>query len=183
MSLIFLIAFQRIDEVIIGPKKKGTGDPTLVALVVLYASLILLISIEFFVKKSVEANIVNYLAILAYISSYLLRRWAIRSLGRSWQVDLNVVPQGNLVVSGPYRFIRHPVYLATIIEVLGIPFIVGARYSFYFSLFTLIPVILFRAHKEEAMLYRRFRKRYEQYRRITPAFIPNWRKFYELIRL
>ena len=55
-----------------------------------------------------------------------IRLWAICSLGRRWNTRVIVVPESRPVTGGPYRFIRHPNYLALILEFLSIPILCGA---------------------------------------------------------
>lgn len=55
-----------------------------------------------------------------------LRYWAISSLGENWNVRILVVPGGELVRSGPYRFFPHPNYVVVATEVLTLPLIFGA---------------------------------------------------------
>ena len=55
-----------------------------------------------------------------------LRYWAVLSLGRRWNVRVIVLPGEPPVESGPYRFLRHPNYLAVILEGLAVPLIHGA---------------------------------------------------------
>lgn len=55
-----------------------------------------------------------------------LKLWAISSLGVRWSFRVLVLPGRPLVVSGPYRFIRHPNYAAVIGELLGFSLIVWA---------------------------------------------------------
>jgi methyltransferase len=58
-----------------------------------------------------------------------LRVWCIRSLGRQWNVRA-VVPEDLVpVASGPYRYVRHPNYLAVILEFLALPLVGGAALS------------------------------------------------------
>lgn len=58
-----------------------------------------------------------------------LRWWSIGALGRSWNVRA-VVPDGlQPVTSGPYRFVRHPNYLAVGLEFLALPLAGGATWS------------------------------------------------------
>jgi len=52
-----------------------------------------------------------------------LRYWAIRSLGVQWNTKILVLPKGKAVTSGPYRYLRHPNYVAVIIELLIFPMI------------------------------------------------------------
>lgn len=55
-----------------------------------------------------------------------LRWWSIRSLGRSWNVRAVVEPGFRPSVRGPYRWVRHPNYLALILEFWALPMLGGA---------------------------------------------------------
>ena len=65
-----------------------------------------------------------WLGLLA--GAQIVRFWAILALGRHWNTRIIVLPQMRLVTRGPYRFIRHPNYLAVIIELIVIPVLCGA---------------------------------------------------------
>jgi methyltransferase len=55
-----------------------------------------------------------------------LRWWAIRSLGDRWSTRIVVLPGAPPVVAGPYRFLRHPNYLAVVAELAALPLALGA---------------------------------------------------------
>jgi len=55
-----------------------------------------------------------------------LKLWAITSLGVRWSFRVLVLKDRPLVVNGPYRFIRHPNYVAVVGELLGFALIVWA---------------------------------------------------------
>lgn len=55
-----------------------------------------------------------------------LRVWAIRTLGTSWNVTAHVPADGDVVTRGPYRYVRHPNYVAVALEFLCLPIAVGA---------------------------------------------------------
>lgn len=57
------------------------------------------------------------------LAAQALRYWAVRTLGRYWNVRVIVVPGAPPVSSGPYGFVRHPNYLAVAIEGLAVPLI------------------------------------------------------------
>jgi methyltransferase len=57
------------------------------------------------------------------LAAQALRYWAVRSLGERWNVRVIVIPGMPLVTDGPYRFLRHPNYLAVILEMFAIPLI------------------------------------------------------------
>jgi len=60
------------------------------------------------------------------LAAQALRYWAVRSLGPHWNVRVIVVPGAAAVTRGPYRFLRHPNYLAVVIEGFAVPLIHGA---------------------------------------------------------
>jgi methyltransferase len=55
-----------------------------------------------------------------------LRWWTIATLGRRWTTRVIVVPGLPLVAGGPFRFLRHPNYLAVALEMAALPLAVGA---------------------------------------------------------
>jgi methyltransferase len=59
------------------------------------------------------------LAVLAQV----LRYWAVLTLGRRWNVRVLVVPGDPAVVAGPYRYLRHPNYLAVVLEGFAVPLV------------------------------------------------------------
>ena len=55
-----------------------------------------------------------------------LRYWAIATLGPRWNTRVIVVPGAPAVTRGPYRFLRHPNYVAVVIEGFAVPLVHGA---------------------------------------------------------
>jgi methyltransferase len=55
-----------------------------------------------------------------------LRYWAIATLGPRWNVRVIVVPGTVAVDRGPYRLVRHPNYVAVVVEGLAVPLVFGA---------------------------------------------------------
>jgi methyltransferase len=59
-----------------------------------------------------------------------LRIWTLRTLGDSWSTRVTRFASGRRVVtSGPYRWIRHPNYLAVILELASLPLAGGAVWT------------------------------------------------------
>jgi methyltransferase len=56
-----------------------------------------------------------------------LKWWAIAALGSAWTFRVIVRPGVALVTGGPYRFLRHPNYVAVAGELAGVALISGAR--------------------------------------------------------
>jgi methyltransferase len=61
-----------------------------------------------------------------FLLAQLLRYWAILSLGEYWNTRVLVVPGARLVARGPYRYLRHPNYVAVAVEIATFPLIFGA---------------------------------------------------------
>ncbi|MEU9585438.1 isoprenylcysteine carboxyl methyltransferase family protein [Streptomyces werraensis] len=55
-----------------------------------------------------------------------LRWWCITTLGPYWNTRVIVVPGARLVGAGPYRFLRHPNYVAVVVEGAALPLVHSA---------------------------------------------------------
>jgi protein-S-isoprenylcysteine O-methyltransferase Ste14 len=101
-----------------------------------------------------------------------LRLWAVRTLGRFFQLVLVVQSDHHVVSNGPYRVIRHPSYAGPVLACLGI----GLALDHWVSLalcFTLpTAAIVHRILVEEKMLVGGLGAEYEEYRRRTKRLVP-----------
>ena len=52
-----------------------------------------------------------------------LRWWCVRTLGPQWNTRIVVVPGLPLIARGPYRLLRHPNYVAVVLEVAALPLV------------------------------------------------------------
>lgn len=62
----------------------------------------------------------------ALAASMALRYWAIATLGERWNTRVVVIPGAPAIAAGPYRFLRHPNYVAVVIEMFALPLVHGA---------------------------------------------------------
>jgi len=62
-----------------------------------------------------------------FAASKALKWWAVAALGRAWTFRVIVRPGVALVGGGPYRFVRHPNYVAIAGELTGLALMSGAR--------------------------------------------------------
>jgi hypothetical protein len=65
------------------------------------------------------------LGILLAFAGFALRRWAIRTLGRFFTVDVATFADQRVVDAPPYRRIRHPAYSGSILSLLGTTLMLG----------------------------------------------------------
>ena len=66
------------------------------------------------------------LGVVLFTAAKALKWWAILTLGRSWTFRVITVAGAPLVTGGPYRFVRHPNYIAVAGELAGFALLAGA---------------------------------------------------------
>jgi methyltransferase len=100
----------------------------------------------------------------------MVRYWSVFTLGRYWNVRVLVVPEAGLVDKGPYRYLRHPNYLAVILEGFAIPLVHSAWITA--ATFSLMNGLLLtaRIRCEEKALEEH--SAYKQQFSTTPRFFP-----------
>lgn len=57
------------------------------------------------------------------LASQALRWWCVTTLGHRWNTRVIVVPGLPLVSAGPYRWMRHPNYVAVVVEGIALPLV------------------------------------------------------------
>ncbi|MDP9146838.1 MAG: hypothetical protein M3N22_04210 [Acidobacteriota bacterium] len=62
-------------------------------------------------------------ALILFLSANVVRWWVIRTLGEHWNVQVMDSTRMGVIVSGPFRFVRHPNYAAVFVEMLSLPLI------------------------------------------------------------
>lgn len=70
------------------------------------------------------------LAMLCLVAAtQALRYWVINTLGERWTTRVLVLPGEPLITGGPFRWLRHPNYLAVALEVIALPLVHGAWWT------------------------------------------------------
>lgn len=87
----------------------------------------ILLHVSFFISIVVEVMFVtsvftpHYGLLLVFLVLQLLRVWCLVSLGKFWNTKIIILPDANVVVKGPYAYIRHPNYLVVCLEIIVLP--------------------------------------------------------------
>ena len=90
--------------------------------------------------------------LIPFMLVQVIRYWVIRSLGVRWTTRIIVVPGAALVTHGPYRWLRHPIYLVVIAEIALLPLVFESwEISLGFSVAN-AAMLLYRIRVEEAAL-------------------------------
>jgi methyltransferase len=94
----------------------------------------------------------GFAALGVAVAAQALRYWAVSTLGTRWNTRVIVLPGAEPVTGGPYRFLKHPNYLAVVLELAAVPLIHGAWLtSLAFSLAN-AGLLAWRIRVEEAAL-------------------------------
>lgn len=86
------------------------------------------------------------------VAAQALRWWAIGTLGPRWNVRVVAIPGEPAVAGGPYRWVRHPNYVAVVAEFIAIPLIHTAWLTAALFSALNVPLLVTRIRCEERML-------------------------------
>lgn len=177
-TLIFIIALsiERLWWTFIKNKGKEIGEVkakwSLILMTISHIIIILGSLIEFFLTEINIIVVITLLGLCMFIFSFWLRRLCARTLGKYQSLHVEIRETHQLIKDGPYKYMRHPWYLAIILECLSIPLIVGAYYIFLYVIFVHIPIILLRVHFEEKAMIEKFENEYLAYKKGVWALLP-----------
>lgn len=93
-------------------------------------------------------------------------------LGPAWSFVPRADRSTGLVTTGPYRLVRHPIYLGLALLVTGEALAFRSWPALLIVLFGIVPTFAWRARTEERLLSRTFGERYAVYRRRSKMIIP-----------
>ena len=101
---------------------------------------------------------------------FALAIWARVYLGSNWGLPMSRKERPELVTTGPYAYVRHPIYSGLLLALLGsalsesyvwlLPFVIAGTYFIY------------SARAEERLMAQTFPDRYPAYRRRTKMLVP-----------
>ena len=97
--------------------------------------------------------------------------WARMLLGGNWSSDVTLKRDHELIVAGPYAFVRHPIYTGILLALLGTALAVGEWRGL---LAVVLAAVAFwqKLRIEETVMRRQFGETYERYAARVPALIP-----------
>ncbi len=132
-AYLALLALQRIGELALSRRNLGrlrargareVGARHFPLFVLLHAAYPVLLALEIRAGASPRAEWPLWLAL--WLGAQLLRFTAVRALGERWNVRIVVVPGEIPVTRGIYRWLRHPNYVAVVLEFIAAPMLFGA---------------------------------------------------------
>jgi len=133
--LVALVGVERLAELAVSvrnaawSRERGgveTGQGHYPFMVVLHTGLLVGALIEAWVREPGVTAALAWSMTLVVLASEGLRWWCIGVLGPRWSTRVIVVPGLAPVTGGPYRWLRHPNYVAVVAEGAALPLVHGA---------------------------------------------------------
>lgn len=106
-------------------------------------------------------------------ASIALAVWARRVLGSNWSARIEIKTDHELVRTGPYRKLRHPIYTAVVGLCAGTALVEGHVHALV-GVAMVVAAYWRKVRMEEANLRKAFGDRYDEYRRSTWGAVPGF---------
>lgn len=131
-GLMLLVGLERLVELVVsrrntawslarGGREYGSGHyPVMVGL---HVGLLVGAPLEVALADRPFLPVLGWSMLGLVVAAQVLRWWCIRTLDTRWSTRVVVVPGMPLVAAGPYRFMRHPNYLAVVLEGVALPMV------------------------------------------------------------
>ena len=112
----------------------------------------------------------GWIGALLTVSGITFAIWARSSLGRNWSAQLKVKENHELVTTGPYAYVRHPLYTGVILAAFG-TMLTGMIFGIGVFIVACI-IVPSRIKKEESDMFELFPNEYPIYQKRTKRLIP-----------
>lgn len=119
---------------------------------------------------AIHSPVLEAVGLIVLLLGLALAVWARIHLGRNWGMPMTHKDEPELVTSGPYRLVRHPIYSGVLLGLLGTA--LATSLYFLFALGIVGAYFLYSARVEERLLAETFPTTYPPYRAHTKMLIP-----------
>ena len=134
-ALVLLVGLERVAELVVSNRNaawslrqggRETGRGHYPVMVVLHSGFLLAMLLEaWWVRPDVPTPLAWSMLTLV-VAAQALRWWCIATLGHRWNTRVIVVPGLAPVARGPYRVLKHPNYVAVVVEGVALPMVHAA---------------------------------------------------------
>jgi len=97
---------------------------------------------------------------------------AIPALGKQWRLEAGVNVDHELIHTGPYRYLRHPIYASMLALLLATSTLIATPRPFLLAIALFVTGTEIRVRAEDRLLAGRFGEQFTGYRRSVRAYLP-----------
>jgi protein-S-isoprenylcysteine O-methyltransferase len=145
---------------------------SLPAMVVSGCAVLLVGFVEFFTRRPLFTGWIFGIGLALTLSGFVLRAWAARTLGDLWSTHIEIRANHRVVTSGPYRRIRHPIYVSLLVDVLGAMIMLRSLAAFVLFAVAYVPIVIWRLRVEERAMVEHLGTSYLAYMDEVPPILP-----------
>jgi protein-S-isoprenylcysteine O-methyltransferase Ste14 len=120
-----------------------------------------------------DAAVVQWIAVLLTALGVAIAFWARWHLGANWSGVVTLKEGHELIRTGPYRFIRHPIYTGILLMLVGTMVAIGEVRGLIAVLITWLSFYV-KARREESFLAQEFGPRFTEHSEHTGMFLPRF---------
>ena len=117
-----------------------------------------------------HSPVLKALGLVLFYGGLTVAIWARRHLGNNWGAPMSVKADLQLVTSGPYRWVRHPIYTGLLLALLGSMLVKDLSWLLFFVAAAIYAI--YSSIQEEKLLARQLPKTYSAYKRRTKMLVP-----------
>jgi len=114
---------------------------------------------------------IRWMGTVPTILGAVLIVWSLRHLGKNLTISISTTQQHTLITSGPYGFVRHPMYSGGMVESVGVC-LLTANWFVLLASSTFWAMVVWRTPLEENKLNDKFANAYNAYQKRTGRFVP-----------
>jgi protein-S-isoprenylcysteine O-methyltransferase Ste14 len=119
------------------------------------------------------AEIWKWIGITLTAAGLALCLWARRELAENWSDRVALKVDHELIRTGPYRFLRHPIYSGVLLAMAGTALAIG-EWKGFVAFAVMMTNYAIKARREERILVSKFGQEYEDYKRHAAFLVPGW---------
>lgn len=177
----WLVALHKGQAVSLLPERGGRKYPLWMQIALMVVGLLICIPLFYYgwvplFKIAGNAKtILKVVGLIIYLAGFGFTLWARRTLGKYWglstSLDVKLFDEHQLIQSGPYAFVRHPMYFGAWTFMFGL-LLLYPTWTILILLVSMLTAFSGRARREEVALAERFGDSWVEYKQRTWFIIP-----------
>lgn len=177
----WLVALRKGQAVSLLPERGGRKYPLWMQIALMVVGLLICIPLFYygwvplFKIAGNTKTILKVVGLIIYLAGFGFTLWARRTLGKYWglstSLDVKLFDEHQLIQSGPYAFVRHPMYFGAWIFMFGL-LLLYPTWTILILLVSMLTAFSGRARREEVALAERFGDSWVEYKQRTWFIIP-----------
>lgn len=177
----WLVALRKGQAVSLLPERGGRKYPLWMQIALMVVGLLICIPLFYygwvplFKIAGNTKTILKVVGLIIYLAGFGFTLWARRTLGKYWglstSLDVKLFDEHQLIQSGPYAFVRHPMYFGAWTFMFGL-LLLYPTWTILILLVSMLTAFSGRARREEVALAERFGDSWVEYKQRTWFIIP-----------